>query len=96
MLLGSELSSWIVRVVPQSLSHRSCYGPGMRRYPDDSDPGTLLASFGEARLIQQLDTRFELVRGTEADRTAATDWLRRSLPEARLGQRNPMPWPRTK
>lgn len=27
---------------------------GMRRYSDDSDPGTLLASFGEARLVQPL------------------------------------------
>ena len=52
----------------------------MRRYPDDSDPGTLLASFGEARLIRHLDTRIELVGGTEADRTAALDWLRRFLP----------------
>ena len=66
----------------------------MRRYPDDSDPGTLLASFGEARLIRHLDTRIELVGGTEADRTAALDWLRRFLPEARLGQRKPMPWRR--
>ena len=66
----------------------------MRRYPDDSDPGTLLASFGEARLIQHLDTRLELVGGTEVDRTAALDWLRRFLLDARLGQRKPMPWAR--
>jgi len=45
----------------------------MRRYPDDSDPGTLLASFGEAPLIQHLDTRMELLGGTALDRTAALD-----------------------
>jgi len=76
-----------------SLSHPSRYRPGMRRYPDDDDPDTLLAAFGDARLIQHLDTRIELVGGTEPDRTAALDWLRRFLPEARLGQRKPMPWP---
>lgn len=43
----------------------------MRGYPDESDPGTMLASFGDARLIQFLDTRVELVGGTEADRKAA-------------------------
>jgi hypothetical protein len=64
----------------------------MRPWPDDSDPGTLLASFGDARLIRHLDTRLELVGGTEADRTAALDWLRRFLPEARLGQRKPVLW----
>ena len=68
----------------------------MRRFPNDSDPGTLLAAFGEARLVQHLDTRVELVGGSETDRTAALDWLRRFLPEARLGQRKPMPWPRRK
>ena len=68
----------------------------MRRYPDDSDLGTLLASFGEARLMHYLDGRLELVGGTEGDRKAALDWLRRFLPEARLGQRKPMPWAKRK
>ena len=76
------------------LSYPSWYGPGRRSWPDEGDPGTLLAAFGDARLIQHLDTRIELVGGTEVARTAALDWLRRFLPEARLGQRKPMPWAR--
>ena len=83
--------AWAVR---PSLSYPSCYRSGMRRYPDDADPGTLLAAFGDARLIQHLDTRVELVGGTEANRTAGLDWLRRFLPEAKLGQRKPLPWAR--
>ena len=65
--------------------HHSRYGPGMRRYPDERDPGTLLAAFGDARLIQHLDIRVEPVGGTEGHQTAAPDRLRRFLPEARLG-----------
>jgi hypothetical protein len=66
----------------------------MRRYHDQPDPGTLLAAFGEARLMNHLDGRLDLVGGTEADRQAALEWLARFLPEARLGQPKPMPWPR--
>ena len=68
----------------------------IRRFLHDADPSTLLASFDDARLTQHLDTRVELVGGTEADRKAALDWLRRFLPEARLGQRKPTPWARRK
>jgi hypothetical protein len=66
----------------------------MRRCAGKGDPGTLLAGFGDARLIQHLDTRVELVGGTEANRTAGLDWLRRFLSEAKLGQRKPLPWAR--
>ena len=66
----------------------------MGRYPDEGDPGTVLAAFGEARLMQHLDGRLELLGGTEADRQAALEWLARFLPEARLGQPKPLPWPR--
>ena len=57
----------------------------MRRYSDEGAPDTLLAGFGDARLMHHLDGRLELVGGTELDRTTALDWLRRFLPEARLG-----------
>ena len=66
----------------------------MGRYPDEGDPGTVLAAFGEARLMQHLDGRLDLVCGTEADRQAALEWLARLPPEVRLGQPKPMPWPR--
>ncbi len=76
------------------MSYPSCDGPGMRCYPDDSDPGTLLASFGEARLMNHLDGRLDLVGGTEANRQAALEWFARFIPEVRLGQLKPSPWPR--
>ena len=44
----------------------------MRRNADQGDPGTLLAGFGEARLMQHLDGRLEVVRRNEADRKAVT------------------------
>lgn len=69
-----------------------CYRSPMRRYADEGDPGSTLASFGEARLMQYLDTRVELVGGTEAERKTALDWLTRFLPEARLGQPKPLLW----
>lgn len=53
-----------------------------------------MAAFGEARLVKYLDGRLELMGGTEADRQAALEWLARFLPEARLGQPKPLPWPR--
>ena len=66
----------------------------MRRYPCEGDPGTLLAGFGDARLMRHLDGRLELVGGSEADRNAALEWLTQFLPDVRLGQAKPMPWPR--
>ncbi|MBE7499584.1 MAG: hypothetical protein HS113_04610 [Verrucomicrobiales bacterium] len=57
----------------------------IRRFPHEGDPGRIMVGFGEARLIQHLDTRVELLGGTDADRTAALEWQRRFLPEAGLG-----------
>ncbi|MBE7501431.1 MAG: hypothetical protein HS113_14225 [Verrucomicrobiales bacterium] len=53
-----------------------------------------LGAFGEARLMQHLDGRIELLGGTEAHRKAALERLARFLPEARLGQPKPLPCPR--
>ena len=41
--------------------------------------------------MHHLDGRVERVSGTDEDRKAALEWLARFLPEARLGQRKPMP-----
>ena len=42
----------------------------------------LVASFGEAKLIKQLDGRFELRGGSEADHTAAQEWVSLFMHEA--------------
>ena len=71
----------------------SFYRPSMRRYRDEGDPRSLLAGFGEARLMHHLDGRLELVGGSETDRKAALEWLGRFLPDVRLGQLQPMLFP---
>lgn len=43
-------------------------------------------------MMQHLDGRLELRDGTEADRKAAGEWLRRFLPGVRLGEPRPLPW----
>ncbi len=53
-----------------------------------------LPASGGARLVQFLDTRLELLGGTDADRQAAMQWMATYLPEARLGQRKPLLWSR--
>jgi hypothetical protein len=42
----------------------------------------LIASFGEARLVRDLDGKFELRGGTAEDRTAAKEWISLFMHEA--------------
>ena len=35
----------------------------------------LIASFGEARLVRDLDGKYKLLGGTADDRTAAKEWI---------------------
>jgi hypothetical protein len=35
----------------------------------------LIASFGEARLVRDLDGKYKLLGGTPDDRTAAKEWI---------------------
>jgi hypothetical protein len=39
------------------------------------DEGTVIATFGEARLIKYFDQRYELKGGSKADRLAAKEWI---------------------
>ena len=57
-------------------------------------PSTMLVGFGEARLIQHLDTWVDLVSCTGAGRNTVLEWLGRFMPEASLGQRKLIPWPK--
>lgn len=82
--------------LPRSWSHPLRHRSSMRCYPDQPDPGTLLAGFGEARLMHYLDGRVEMVGGTDADRKVAFGWLARFCPDTRLGEPKPPPWPRRK
>ena len=42
----------------------------------------LIASFGDARLVRQLDGKMELRGGTPEDRTAAKEWISLFMHEA--------------
>jgi len=42
----------------------------------------LIASFGQAKLIKQLDGRFELRGGSAEDHTAADEWISLFMHEA--------------
>lgn len=48
------------------------------------DEGETVASFGAARLVKKLNGRFELVGGTDEDRTAAKEWVSMFLHEATI------------
>ena len=55
------------------------------------DEGDLIALFGNARLVKRLNGKFELLGGTDADRTDAKEWC--SLFLARGGVRFHAPPP---
>jgi hypothetical protein len=44
-------------------------------YPPFNDEGELIASWGEARLINYLDGKLVLKGGSKADRQAAHEWI---------------------
>ncbi len=44
-------------------------------YPPFKDEGELMASWGEARLINYLDGKLVLKGGSKADRIAAREWI---------------------
>jgi hypothetical protein len=44
--------------------------------------GELIASFGAARLVKQLNGKFQLLGGSAADRTEAKEWCSLFLHEA--------------
>ena len=46
------------------------------------DRSELVASFGEAKLVKQLDGSFELRGGSAEDHTAAREWISLFLHEA--------------
>jgi hypothetical protein len=65
------------------MSHRSCHGGGMKTKKTFSSAASLIALraghqiiavFGVARLVKNLDGRHELVGGTADDRAAAREW----------------------
>ena len=76
------------------MSYPSCYGRHMRVWSDERDSASLLAAFGDARLMHYLDGRLDLVGGSDEDRRAALGWLARFMPGVRLGQPKPLPWAR--
>ncbi len=47
----------------------------MRFFPQFKDEGTVIAIFGEAKLIKFLDGRYELQGGSKEDRLAAREWI---------------------
>jgi hypothetical protein len=44
-------------------------------YPKSGDEGTVIASFGQAKLIKFLNGRYELRDGSKEDRFAAHEWI---------------------
>jgi hypothetical protein len=41
----------------------------------DREQGEVIAGFGQAKLIKKLDSKYELVGGSEADRAEAQKWI---------------------
>jgi hypothetical protein len=52
--------------------------------PPSHLPGTIIATFGRARLVKQLNGTYELVGGTPEDREDAWKWIETFMPEARV------------
>ena len=48
--------------------------------------GETIATFGEARLVKQLDGKLELVGGSPENRTEAKEWVSLFLHEAVISQ----------
>lgn len=44
-------------------------------FPDLNNEGETIACFGQARLVKKLNGTYELVGGSERDRTAAREWI---------------------
>jgi hypothetical protein len=51
-------------------------------YPPFTDEGELIASWGEARLLNYLDGKLVLKGGSKEDRIAAREWISMFLNDA--------------
>jgi hypothetical protein len=51
-------------------------------YPPFKDEGEVMASWGEARLIEYLDAKLVLKGGSKEDRQAAHEWISMFLNDA--------------
>ena len=51
-------------------------------YPPFKDEGEVMASWGEARLIEYLDGKLALKGGSKEDRQAAHEWISMFLNDA--------------
>ncbi len=44
-------------------------------FPNLNNQGETIACFGEAKLVKRLDGKYELIGGSDNDRTAAREWI---------------------
>jgi hypothetical protein len=51
----------------------------LRHYLPPAREGETIATFGDARLVRDLDGRMDIVGGTEEDRREAREWASRFL-----------------
>ena len=58
----------------------------LRRYTQSAEEAEVIAVFGEAKLVRQLNRRLEIRGGTQAERAEARNWAARFLRSARGGQ----------
>ncbi len=47
----------------------------MRFFPQFKDEGTVIAIFGEAKLVKFLDGKYELQGGSKEDRISTREWI---------------------
>lgn len=66
------------------MSNPPCHTPGMKMkfFPPFKDEGEVMASWGEARLIEYLDGKLVLKGGSKEDRIAAREWISMFLNDA--------------
>lgn len=58
----------------------------LRRYAQSAPEPEVIAVFGEAKLVRQMNRRLEIRGGTEAERAQARNWAARFLRSAGGGQ----------
>jgi hypothetical protein len=69
------------------LSYHTAQDGGMKTlFRIEESKENLVASFGSARLVQNLDGRFELRGGSQADRIEAHEWVSMFLHEVAVRQ----------
>lgn len=77
----------LIEGVGPFLSYHTAQAGGMKTlFRIDESKENLVTSFGSARLVQNLDGRFELRGGSQADRIEAHEWVSMFLHEVAVRQ----------